>query len=429
MLIRVQYKNLLSFNNEVEFNMLPNLKRQSLPSHIINREQLPLLKMAAVYGANGSGKSNLVKGLNFLRQFVIQKDYVMMLKAEGDFDRLFFRLKKEVQPFKILIEFSVNGLFFIYHIKISHNGVDKEELLESGVGKKENVLVFKREGDTFTAHTTPSSELSTAIQTLLRKNRFSSLLSLNDSFPVLSDKRAEMAFSWFKNRLVVYDINTRIPSLLEMLRKNKKILDFTNLIFQKLGLGIDNVSVNEEDYESWASKHQMLSLPLASKDRRNGVISLFHNQTQAYTVIKNKVYSFLFKQRGEDGYVGDLDAISQSDGTIKLLTLLPAIYDCINKDKTVVIDEINNCLHPSIVEGIVGLFANNDNSKGQLVFTTHDIELLDVKDIMRSDEIWFTDKKDGGTIMYSHNIFKEHNTLSILRGYKEGRFGAIKYID
>jgi len=213
------------------------------------------------------------------------------------------------------------------------------------------------------------------------------------------------------------------------LGKNKKILDFTNLIFQKLGLGIDNVSVNEEDYESWASKHQMLSLPLASKDRRNGVISLFHNQTQAYTVIKNKVYSFLFKQRGEDGYVGDLDAISQSDGTIKLLTLLPAIYDCINKDKTVVIDEINNCLHPSIVEGIVGLFANNDNSKGQLVFTTHDIELLDVKDIMRSDEIWFTDKKDGGTIMYSHNIFKEHNTLSILRGYKEGRFGAIKYID
>ena len=112
-----------------------------------------------------------------------------------------------------------------------------------------------------------------------------------------------------------------------------------------------------------------------------------------------------------------------------MLTLLPAIYDCINKDKTVVIDEINNCLHPSIVEGIVGLFANNDNSKGQLVFTTHDIELLDVKDIMRSDEIWFTDKKDGGTIMYSHNIFKEHNTLSILRGYKEGRFGAIKYID
>lgn len=89
MLIRVQYKNFLSFNNEVEFNMLPNLKRQNLPSHIINNGQLPLLKMAAIYGPNGSGKSNLVKGLNFLRQFAVQKDYIEMLKAEGDFDRLF----------------------------------------------------------------------------------------------------------------------------------------------------------------------------------------------------------------------------------------------------------------------------------------------------------------------------------------------------
>ena len=81
------------------------------------------------------------------------------------------------------------------------------------------------------------------------------------------------------------------------------------------------------------------------------------------------------------------------------------------------------------MEGITRLFANNDKSKGQLIFTTHDIELLDVKNIMRSDEIWFADKKDGSTIMYSHNIFKEHNTLNILRGYKEGRFGAIKYMD
>jgi len=429
MLIRVQYKNLLSFNDVVEFNMLPNLKRQNLPSHIINRDQLPLLKMAAVYGPNGSGKSNLVKGLKFLRAFVTQKDYINMLKSEGDFDRLFFSLRKNIQPFEILVEFSTSNNYFIYHIQISQKGVDLEELYQSGIGKNENVLIFKREGDKFSAPTAPSAELSSAILSLLRKNRFSSLMSLNESFPLLSDNRASLAFKWFKNRLTIYDINTRIPALLELLHNNKRILDFTNNIFNKLGLGIDNLSINEEDYENWASKHQMLSVPLTPQERQNGKISLFRNQTQAYTVIQNKVYSFLFKQRGENGYEGFLDAISQSDGTIKLLSLIPAIYDCINKDKTVVIDEINNCLHPSIVEGITKLFANNDKSKGQLVFTTHDIELLGVKDVLRSDEIWFTDKKNGGTIMYPHSIFKEHNTLSILRGYKEGRYGAIKYID
>lgn len=429
MLIRVQYKNFLSFNNEVEFNMLPNLKRQNLPSHIINNGQLPLLKMAAIYGPNGSGKSNLVKGLNFLRQFAVQKDYIEMLKAEGDFDRLFFRLKKEIRPFEILIEFSVNNSYFIYHIKLSFTGVDLEELFESGIGKKDNMLIFRRKRDTFSAPTTPSTEVSSAIQTLLKKNRFSSLMSLNESFPVLTNGKADMAFMWLKNGLIIYDINTRIPSLLELLHTKAQILDFTNQIFRRLGLGIDQLTINEEDYESWASKHQMLSLPLTTRDRQIGKISLFRNQTQAYTVIKNKVYSFLFKQKGENGFIGDLDAISQSDGTIKLLSLIPAIYDSIYKEKTVVIDEINNCLHPSIVEGITRLFANNDKSKGQLIFTTHDIELLDVKNIMRSDEIWFADKKDGSTIMYSHNIFKEHNTLNILRGYKEGRFGAIKYMD
>lgn len=430
MLIRVIFQNILSFNQEMQFDMLPNTKRQSLRHHVINTDKLPLLKMAAIYGPNGAGKSNIVKALSVLRGFAINKEYFNVLKAEGDFDRLFFSLKKEIQPFSLLVEFSNNGQYFIYSIEVSRKAIEKEELYSSGIGRKENELIFQRHGSTIAFGGEMSKEVSVAAQKMLERNRLSSLLSLNNDFPILQDNRINTVYEWFKVKLELVGINSRIPSLLELLRSKKDMLEYTNQIFKKMGLGIDQLSISEEDFDNWAATHQVLSMPLPDKkSRENKSIALFRNQTQAYTVIKNKVYKFLFKQAGENGYEGDLDAISQSDGTIRLLTLVPAIYDCVKKDKTVVIDEINNCLHPTLVEGIVRLFADELTSKGQLIFTTHDIELLDVKDIIRSDEIWFADKREGSTILYSHNIFKEHNTMSILRGYKEGRFGAIKYMD
>ena len=97
--------------------------------------------------------------------------------------------------------------------------------------------------------------------------------------------------------------------------------------------------------------------------------------------------------------------------------------------KTVVVDEINCCLSPTMVKGIVEFFSKANDAKGQLIFTTHEEQLLDEHDILRSDEIWFVDKKEGASIIYSHNDFKEHHTISPMRGYKEGRYGAIRYIN
>ena len=80
-----------------------------------------------------------------------------------------------------------------------------------------------------------------------------------------------------------------------------------------------------------------------------------------------------------------------------------------------------------MVKGIVEFYAKTDDTNGQLIFTTHDTQLLDEEDILRSDEIWFVDKKNGSSILYSHNDFKNH-TISTYRGYNEGRYGAIRYV-
>lgn len=161
-------------------------------------------------------------------------------------------------------------------------------------------------------------------------------------------------------------------------------------------------------------------------------MSLSANSTPVLSInVKDgvrKVYQLIFDNVGKNGFVGRLDTSMQSDGTLRALTLLPALYYACRLGKTVVVDEINCCLSPTMVKGIVEYFAKTENTNGQLIFTTHDNQLLDEKDILRSDEIWFVDKRDGASVLYSHNDFKEHHTISPYRGYNEGRYGAIRFV-
>ena len=161
-------------------------------------------------------------------------------------------------------------------------------------------------------------------------------------------------------------------------------------------------------------------------------MSLSANSTPGLSInVKDgvrKVYQLIFDNIGKNGFVGRLDTSMQSDGTLRALTLLSALYYACKLGKTVVVDEINCCLSPTMVKGIVEYFAKTNGTTGQLIFTTHDNQLLDEKDILRSDEIWFVDKREGASVLYSHNDFKEHHTISPYRGYNEGRYGAIRFV-
>ena len=130
----------------------------------------------------------------------------------------------------------------------------------------------------------------------------------------------------------------------------------------------------------------------------------------------------LFQQASKDGTF-DLDVQDQSDGTVRLLTLLPAIYEAVKTEKTVFIDEINHCLHPRLLFDLVQFFAAS-TTRGQLIFSTHETELMEKNALLRSDEIWLVEKVLGRSTLYSLDEFKLHRTISIRRGYREGRFGG-----
>ena len=431
MLLRLIIKNFLSFDDEVQFDMFPNMKRTQMADHIYTDLcDVPVLKQTAIYGQNGAGKSNLVKALEFMRAFALDKDFIKSIEI----DKFFYLLKDNASnaPVSLSLEFEQNKRFFFYEIEIGPKQVVKEGLYESFPKESRQDLVYERKEREVTFAKTVDSTIMDAIKKLLGKNPMSSLMALNSEFPIVADERCARAAKWFKAKLEIIGVHSFLPTLIDLLRDNKPMMEFVKGLVHCLGVGVNAMNLQETDFDSWAKKHIAIAKNLPSDMDKVKSMSLSANSTPVLSInVKDgvrKVYQLIFDNIGKNGFVGRLDTSMQSDGTLRALTLLPALYYACKLGKTVVVDEINCCLSPTMVKGIVEYFAKSNGTNGQLIFTTHDNQLLDEKEILRSDEIWFVDKREGASVLYSHNDFKEHHTISPYRGYNEGRYGAIRFV-
>ena len=431
MLLRLIIKNFLSFDDEVQFDMFPNMKRTQMADHIYTDLcDVPVLKQTAIYGQNGAGKSNLVKALEFMRAFALDKDFIKSIEI----DKFFYLLKDNASnaPISLSLEFEQNKRFFFYEIEIGPKQVVKEGLYESFPKESKLDLVYERKEREVTFAKTVDSTIMDAIKKLLDKNPMSSLMALNSEFPIVADERCARAAKWFKAKLEIIGVHSFLPTLIDLLRDNTPMMEFVKGLVHCLGVGVNAMNLQETDFDSWAKNHIAIAKNLPIDMDKVKSMSLSANSTPVLSInVKDgvrKVYQLIFDNIGKNGFVGRLDTSMQSDGTLRALTLLPALYYACKLGKTVVVDEINCCLSPTMVKGIVEYFAKTNGTNGQLIFTTHDNQLLDEKDILRSDEIWFVDKREGASVLYSHNDFKEHHTISPYRGYNEGRYGAIRFV-
>lgn len=431
MLLRLIIKNFLSFDDEVQFDMFPNMKRTQMANHIYTDLcDVPLLKQAAIYGQNGAGKSNLVKALEFIRAFALDKDFAKNIEI----DKFFYLLKDNVNNDQITlsVEFEHNKRFFFYEIGIGRKKIIIEGLYESFPKEGRIDLIYERKSREVTFAKEVDDTIMEAIKKLLDKNPMSSLMALNGEFPIVADERCVLAAKWFKTKLEIIGVHSFMPTLIDLLRVNKPMMEFVQGLVHCLGVGVNAMNLQESDFDSWAKQHIVMANNLPGNMDKVKSMSLSANSTPVLSInVKDgvrKVYQLIFDNVGKNGFVGRLDTSMQSDGTLRALTLLPALYYACKMGKTVVVDEINCCLSPTMVKGIVEYFAKTNGTNGQLIFTTHDNQLLDEKDILRSDEIWFVDKREGASVLYSHNDFKEHHTISPYRGYNEGRYGAIRFV-
>lgn len=438
MLIRFLVKNLFSFKELTEFNMLPG-RFQRMPHHVYAYENIELLKLNAMYGANGAGKSNLIKAMATLSQFVTTGQLPIELLTQT------FKLDKESKEKDVYlgIEFIKDEVPYYYGITINQGIVVEEELQISGLGKKEDYSLFLRtdkptEKDLklgFCKEIEEKNDASMVIKFLEKEvlERNQPLLYHLSRVKNELFFRMMIAHNWFRDDLVIVLANRGPSYLALLLEDDSKFREFANESIQSLNAGIEEISVSTlpiNEYFGVDDKQEAQRITSELKANPNKVKLMVIKGVEVLFVWRNNeavAKCLVFKHHGKNNSVNFLTT-EESDGTLRLWEFLPAFYAAIYSKQVWLIDEIERSIHPLLIKELIAKFSFNTETKGQLIFSTHESNLLD-QEIFRPDEIWFAEKNaEGATAFYPLSEFKEHHTIDIRKGYLNGRYGGIPFL-
>ncbi len=433
MLIRFTAENYRSINEEVVFSMLPG-KAQKNNSHILAHPQVGIdtLRLALLYGANASGKSNLVRAMEFAQEFIIEGTH-----PKATIPVQPFRLNKTrlLEPSRFEFEFITKGQGYAYGFSVDRHRVHEEWLYL--VSANDEVSFFERETDkknkvkaTFnhTKITDPTEQQF--LQFVARGTRPNQLLltSLIESNVQLF----EAVYEWFYKKLRIIFPESRFITIPLDIHKDQKFSQDLASFLSAMNTGIDKVCTKPVDPDSLSIPKDLLVKRLKELDQDNEEkegseeILIFNSLQGRYLLLLNDANEVevhaLNTRRFVNGESIDFDIFEESDGTQRLFDLFPIIYD--TEDRVFVVDELERSLHPNLVRKFLQYFLTA-TSKSQLIVTTHESTLLDLE-LLRRDEIWFAEKSPAGaSSFYSLEEFKPRHDLDIRKGYLQGRFGAI----
>ena len=434
MLLRFVVKNLYSFKEETEFNLFPSSKAAHHLHHKVQCADVEAMRLTAIYGANGAGKSNLVKALQDLKTFVSLGTISQSVFQNYKFQ---FSVSCLNEPVSMAIEFCAGGVNFYYSIEMDTGRVSYESLSISH--RTKDILVFERKsngtqtitfGEGYLAD--KSNKLfSTVLQDKLlgKEALLLSFMATNysEEIPAIAD-----AYKWIVNDLIVLNPKyLKHLALAYMFSNNPGMKSLLQDVLSGTKTGITSIEVGtrivEENQLDPAFVNGLKDSPGVPKivqstvdDRINNSV-VYENGQIVYMEIQPK-HQLL------DGTDIRMPINFESDGTIRLIEYIPLLYLVLTKDCVVIIDEIERSLHPILIKEIINKISESLSAKGQLIFTTHESCLLD-QDLLRPDEIWFAQKDtEQATQFYPLSDFNIHKTANIENGYLNGRYGGIPFL-
>lgn len=376
-------------------------------------KDLKLLKSAAIYGANASGKSNLAQALSFMKWFAINSSKETQSTEKINVEHFRLSTETESEPSFFEIVFVLDGQQYRYGFEADRDRVVSEWLFY--VPKVRETKLFEREGDRFSVSKTYKAD---GIQQKTRDNAL--FLSVSAQFNV---EIAEQILEWLTSQLqIISGLNDEayLEYTVNCLMGDKNKDEIIQLV-KKLDLGIGEIEVEQIEIT-------VDSFPTELPDELKKLI-LKSGRGKATSI--NTVHK---KFDSEGNYIStEFFNLNQqeSEGTQKIFALAGSLVDVLKNGKVLVVDELDARLHPLISHAIIELFNSNQSNpnRAQLIFMTHDTNLLSNK-LFRRDQIWFTEKnRYGATDLYSLAEYKGvRHDASFESDYIKGRYGAVPYI-
>ncbi|RLD79306.1 MAG: ATP-binding protein [Bacteroidetes bacterium] len=413
MIAEFKVNNFLSFKEEqiLSFEASSDKNLQEYHCVEVNPDE-KLLRLAIIYGANASGKSNLLLAIDFLRKISLKNKN---RSEKTGFIPFGFDDTKKREPGSFEISIYIEGVKYIYSVALDEDVIYEEKLVYYP-GKQPATVFYRKhstEENDYILKTGSTIKISLVELAVLKSNTLNNMTIVagfsKTNIPFIE---LQLIYDWFKKGMsgIIRPMNDLYRQTISDI--SDKPIGYKQFIIENL----ENADFNITDIQI---ENEDILYPDKNEDAKFSIVS--DNITRYQ---KKKVY---FTHRTKDKQ-SKLSIDLQSSGTLQYLGLIGKLKNMIDDSSVLNIDELENSLHPDLVNHFINTFlyhSKKEDSQSQFIFTTHNVGLL-AEDFVRKDIVWFTEKdEDGSTNLFSLNDFDIRKNLSFLKAYQAGKFGAV----
>lgn len=418
MLLRFSVENFRSFKVQQDFSMIASGKIGDVPHAAFG---VPFLKqrvlpVAAVYGANASGKSTLFKALRFVERAVLESHNRWAPEREIQIDPFLLDPGQSGLPSTFEVDFAVGGGRYRYGFSVTRARFTAEWLYSYPQGKQQKWFDRDVNRDEEFKFSRKMGGANQRIKELTRSNSLFLSAAAQNNHPVLRP-----LFQWFAQSLRI--VMERDSDIIEgvtgsRLMRNESLQKSVVEILKLADLGITGIQVDSSE------------LPREALDV---VLALAKGDPEVKKRIEEKgmtVEKISFTHQAGERSPVSMRFDHESKGTQSLVGLAPYIVEALSEGHVLCVDELDASLHPLIMSELIKLFCDPEvNARNaQLIFNTHDTNVL-ACGALRRDEIWFTSKKpDGQTELFALTDYHPRADENVARGYLQGRYGGVPFI-
>lgn len=419
MLVQFTVENFLSFKDPATLSMSASKRRSKNKSLDANAtfeggSGIRLLKCATVYGANASGKSNLISAVGFMKRFVMESSKESLADDKIPVKPHRLSVETEDKPSRFEIVFIKSGALYQYEFSADQISIYDERLTRRSPKNNADQVLFSRVGNEYTINKAfPEGK---GLQKKTRKNAL--FLSVCANF---DGQISTEIVRWFRNLRVISGLS------------DSGYLDYTisqledSVAGKKIGDLLKDFDLNIERFESSTIKQSLAIDGDIPEDLRPLADAL--RSMKETTVKKVSTYHRRFDSEGADAGEVAFDLKSnESEGTQKLVAMSGPLIDTLENSYVLLIDEFDARLHPIISKNIIKLFncAEVNDKNAQLIVATHDTNLLD-HDLLRRDQVWFVERDYFGASHITSLVEYKgvRNDASFEKDYIVGKYGAV----